>query len=81
MRRITIRDLEKLCQRINRLTEAAEEGHYLIDLHQGVGGTVCLEIENGPGGGVSDVLTRGHVSKRELYQRMDGFIKGLELSR
>ena len=89
MQRITERDLEGVCQRINQLTNSPEApyvkdetgrmraqiGNYHIS-HQ-YGGVSLHRMVN-EGGGVSDVLMCGHVPKRELYTAMHAFIRGME---
>jgi len=40
------------------------------------GGWALYQMET-KGGGVKDIFECGHVPKKELYNRMDGFIKGL----
>ena len=91
--RITQRDLESTVARINRLTDSPMEyakpfskdvpfcsnvGNYHID--QAYGGVQLVRIVN-TGGGISNVLGCGHVTKRELYERMHAFILGIESTR
>lgn len=87
--RITLANLEAVVDRINRQTGSpatsytraegqrpeANIGNY--HLSQCYGGVSLHRMENS-GGGVSDVLRIGHVSKRELYTAMHAFISGLE---
>jgi len=88
--RITESDLKGLCDRLNRLTNSpmvpyafdpvkdkhcAQIGNYHIS--HAYGG-VCLHRMCNDGGGVQTVLMGGHVPKRELYERMYAFIRGIE---
>ena len=88
-RRITDKDLNAMAALLNRLTgspstycaNAAGEpfeaniGHYHIS--HAYGG-VSLHRTSNHGGGVSSVLGCGHIPKRDLYNRMDAFIAGIE---
>lgn len=87
MQRITEKQLEALCQYINELTGSPLEpwtrtpdsfksniGNYHI--HHAYGG-VCLHRMSNESGGVSTPLVYGHVPKRELYNSMQAFIRGL----
>jgi hypothetical protein len=83
------RDLEPAVARLNRLTSSpltpytraangefrANIGNYYLD--QAYGG-VCLQRMVNGGGGCSDVLMSGHIPKRELYQRLHAYIRGIE---
>lgn len=87
--RISIKDLESLCSHLNELTGSPMEyssnkkgepfksniGHYTISL--AYGGAELQRVMN-EGGGVSCPLSSGHVPKRELYEQMQSFIRGLE---
>lgn len=53
----------------------ANIGNY--HLTQGYGG-VCLSQVASPSGGTFDVFRCGHVSKRELYNRLYSYIQGYE---
>lgn len=88
MNRITNKDLEAVCQRINEITGSpiesyvrtdgkclAQIGNYHID---GAYGGVSLHRMCNQGGGVDEVFGCGHVTKRDLYYRMQAFIRGLE---
>jgi hypothetical protein len=85
---IKIAHLEGLVKIINRITGSPETpwskdgermkaniGNYHLD---GAYGGYSLNRMVSEGGGVSDVFRCGHVSKRELYNRMRAFIDGLE---
>lgn len=88
--RITDRHLTGLCDRLNRLTgspmvpytfdpvkdkHCAQIGNYHIS--HAYGGVALHRMSN-DGGGVSEPLYTGHVSKRELYLQMHAYIKGME---
>ena len=91
--RITNRHLEQLCRVINVRVNAdpcseiwhrdaggdlvARIGAYYID---GAYGGVALYQVVTAGGGVSDVLGCGHVPKRDLYNRLTAFYRGLEVA-
>jgi hypothetical protein len=93
MSRITDKDLQAVVARINRITGSPMDyaqpcakgvlfcsniGNYHLDY--AYGGVQLCRVCN-TGGGVSNVLGCGHVSKRELYERMHAFISGLEASK
>ena len=87
--RITDKDLEAVVNRINRLLDKPQEpytrdsegrfraniGNYHIS---GAYGGKALHCMCNEGGGVSDVFGRGHMPKRELYELMHAYIKGIE---
>ncbi len=86
--RITIKDLEAAVNRINRMTNSpmvsyirtdgklvAQIGNY--HLSSAYGGFALHRMVS-EGGGISDVLGCGHVSKSELYKMIHAFIRGLE---
>ncbi len=89
--RITQRHLDGLVQRINRATNspeatytktdtghAANIGNYHLD---GAYGGWELERMVSEGGGVSDVFRCGHITRRDLYNRMRAFLAGIEAAR
>lgn len=88
MERITDKQLDQLCNYLNKLTQSPESyrdsegkiaiGHFHIS--HAYGG-VCLHRTCNDGGGVSTPLIHGHVPKRELYNSIHAFIKGLEAVR
>lgn len=96
MQRITDKQLDKLCQYLNELTGspleystrtpqpdgstrfAANIGNYHIS--HAYGG-VCLHRVVNEGGGVSTPVVHGHVPKRELFNLIHAFIKGLDAVR
>jgi hypothetical protein len=83
--RITQKHLEALCDRINTLTKSptrpyvdgkAQVGNFHVSYAYG---GVCLHRMFNAGGGVTCPIGSGHVPKRELYNEMQAFIRGLEL--
>ena len=88
MDRITDKHLQAVVDRINRLTNSPAKPYENIDgkftaqignyhLSHAYGG-VCLHRMHNEGGGVSSPLSTGHIPKRELYNRMQAFISGLD---
>ncbi len=87
MERITIKHLTVLADRINIETGSPRTywvdpsadsrktsiGHYHID--SAYGGWALDRTCNAQGG-VSDILGRGHVPARELYELMHAFLRG-----
>lgn len=83
MQRITDKQLKAVVDRINRITGSHENycsedgsttiGHYCLD---GAYGGVSLHRICSAGGGVTDVLSCGHVTKRQLYELMHAWIRG-----
>lgn len=101
MQRITRRDLEAVCNRINRAihheqrensngrwaTGKVTNGGYqqlpdVFYIDGAYGGVAlfqtCSPDANGESHGVSDVFGMGHMPKRELYNMMQGFLRGME---
>jgi hypothetical protein len=90
MNRITNKDLEAVVKAINTLTNMPAET-YLRDkngkllgqignyhLSYAYGGVALHQLMS-KSGGVNDIFY-GHMSKRELYGKMQAFIKGIEAS-
>ena len=89
MERITESQLNAIVERINRTTNSPMEswtkqgdgtfkaniGNYHLDYAYG---GVSLERMVSDGGGVQDVFRCGHVTKRELANRMWAYCEGLE---
>lgn len=87
--RITQKDLETVARRINLITGSpvnpyeaddtgrlrAQIGNYHISYAYG-GASLSRMVTDG--GGTSDVLSCGHITKRELYDRMQAYIAGIE---
>ena len=81
--RITESHLQAIVDRLNRITESpaapyvdgkAQIGNYHIS---GAYGGVCLHRMHNDGGGVSDTFQCGHVTKRNLADRLYAFIAGI----
>ena len=90
MERITVRDLEAVCKRINIAVNGEalepwirENGHLraVIDCYtlSGAYGGYSLHRIVGESGGVRDVFGCGHVAKRDLYERMQAFLRGIDV--
>lgn len=90
MDRITIKHLEAVVSRINKLTNSPStywnegEGkrtininHFHLDGAYG-GYALCRTVNDA--GGVTDIFRVGNVSKRELYELMHAFMIGLEFN-
>ena len=88
--RITVNMLERRVSFINELLDRSDEpyskdsdGNYHPNagnyhLSGAYGGYALHEMSHIPGcTGVSDVFSCGHVSKRELYNRINAFIDGI----
>jgi hypothetical protein len=84
--RITDTQLDSLCEYLNNITNSptapwangrANVGNYHIS--HAYGG-VCLHRHVNEGGGVNCPIVHGHVTKRELYNQMQAYLKGLEAS-
>ena len=89
MERITKKDLEYLVDRLNDVTGSPPEPHARNDAGQLVAnignyhlsyayGGASLHRTVNEGGGVSDVLSYGHVPKRDLYDRLHAYLRGYE---
>ena len=88
MNRITDKDLQAACNRINRATNSPATP-YMTDpdgkFHANIGcyhlshayGGVALHRMHNDGGGVEEVFG-GHMPKRELYGKMHAFLAGLD---
>jgi hypothetical protein len=89
MERITQKHLEGLVGCLNRLTGSpmapytmvdgkyvAQVGNYHLD--HAYGGAQLVRMYN-LSGGVSTPLMSGHVSKRECYESIYAFIRGIEV--
>jgi len=89
MDRITVKHLQAIVDRINRLMGTPAEpwtkgedgkihaniGNYHLS---GAYGGYSLHQMMSDGGGVYDTLGCGHIAKRELADRMHAFIRGIE---
>ena len=88
MNRITAKDLEHLCDRLNRKTGnplkpwqtddtgkmTANIGNYHIS--QAYGGFALMRMAT-EGGGITMPTNSSHITKRELCHQLDGFIAAL----
>ena len=91
MDRITEKDLEDACKRLNELTDSpvkpwekdatgkthGQIGNYHIS--HAYGG-VALHRMNNTHGGIED-LCSGHQPKRELYEKINAMMKGIGIAR
>ena len=88
MQRITDKQLDNLAQWLNELTGSPTEPYSRGEdgkLRANIGnyhishayGGVCLHRMVNDGGGVNTPLVYGHVPKRELFNAMHAFIKGI----
>lgn len=88
MQRITEKQLESLCSYINELTCSPSEPYSRDEtgkLKANIGnyhishayGGVCLHRMLNEGGGIRTPLVSGHVTKRELYNAMQSYVKAL----
>ena len=87
--RITLKHLEGMVSRLNRITGSppapyvkGDDGRHhaqigCYHLSQAYGGVQLVRMYN-DGGGVSTPLMGGHVSKREAYDQIYAFIRGIE---
>lgn len=91
MERITEKMLESLVERINTLTNSPQESSSRVDgkycanvgnfhLYFAYGGVNLHRISN-TGGGVSTPVGMGTRTKRELYNDMQAFIRGLDFAK
>ena len=67
MERITIKDLETTCKRLNKWIPGKD-----FSISQAYGG--CNLVSNG---GSCDVVSKSHISKKELYHLMLAFEDGM----
>lgn len=77
MDRITNKDLQALCDSINKLTGSPAAPYTRGATLSHAYGGVCLERMMTAGGGVDSPLGPSHTTKRDLYQRMLAYINGL----
>lgn len=87
MQRITIKDLQAVCKRLNRETNSPDTymtdgkiniGHFHIS--QAYGG-YCLQRTMNDGGGVTCPLDHYHGPARELYGKMHAYLAGMDAAR
>lgn len=87
MQRITNKQLESLATYINELTDSPLESYTRDEngFRSNIGnhhishayGGVCLHRMVNEGGGVTCPIIHGHTTKRELFNAMHAYIKGL----
>lgn len=89
MQRITDKQLESVVERLNRITNSPlstyvkdNSGKYIAQignyhLSHAYGG-VTLHRMHSEGGGVTTPLGCGYTTKRDLYNQLHAFIKGIE---
>jgi len=90
MERITDKHLKAAIDRINRMLGTPSEpyvrnpdtGAYeaqigCYHLSHAYGG-VCVHVMHNDSGGVSAPISQGHIKKRDLYERIHAYIRGLE---
>jgi hypothetical protein len=88
MKVITEKALQAQVDRLNKITNSplkpyelkdgkyiAQVGNYYLD---GAYGGWQLARMMSEGGSITDVLRTGHISKRDLYNRLAAFISGIE---
>lgn len=86
--RISMKQLDQLCTILNRWngsdgplwTREGNENHATIGAYyiDGAYGGVALYQMVTDGGGVTDVLSCGHTTKRDLYNRIRAFMIGID---
>ena len=92
MDRITQKNLNELCGVLNKVTGSPLKAWVRDDagkLHAQIGnfhinqayGGVELQRMMNEGGGIDTPLGYGHVPKRELWNKMQAFLRGLELAK
>lgn len=91
MNRITNSNLESLVLRINKTLKRPEtpytrEGERnkanIGNFHLSFAyGGICLHEMHNEGGSVNTVLNTGYTTKRELWDAMQAFLKGIEAGR
>ena len=89
MDRITLKHLEGMVSRLNRITNSPmvpyirhDDGRFVAQignyhLSQAYGGVQLVRMCS-EGGGCSTPLMGGHISKREAYDQIYAFIRGIE---
>jgi hypothetical protein len=91
MERITEKMLNLRVKRLNQITNSPvepytknEEGKYIASignfhLSHAYGG-VCLHRMHGEGGGITTPIISYHTTKRNLYDRLNAFIDGIQFA-
>ena len=88
MERTTRKQLEFLCDRINAAQQTSPITYKRIDGNlvgqignyhiSGAYGGVCLHQIANESGGARDVFSCGHITKRDLYNRMSAYLVACE---
>jgi hypothetical protein len=88
MKQITKKMLQGKIDLLNELTGNPLQQYSLVDgKYRSQIGNYHLSMENGgyalyrivnEGGGINDIFSRGHGTKRELYERICAYILGIE---
>ena len=88
---VTRKTLDQVVDRINTVLQAPKQAYSETDGNfkanidnyhlSGAYGGVCLHRMHNESGGVSDVFQCGHVTKRDLYNRIHAFLRGIEIER
>ena len=96
MSRITDKQLQAVCDRINKLFNLpltpykpydaavgrAQPNAGVYHLSHAYGGVSLHRMsERGGCTGVNDVFSRGHMPKRELYELMHAFLRGVDTAK
>lgn len=90
--RVTEKQLQSLVDYINTITNSpkesyskGEDGHYHANIGNyhidGAYGGVTLHQIVTDGGGVTTPLGGGYFTKRELYQKLYAFIRGIDIGK
>jgi len=90
MQRITEKDLEATVEYLNRLTDSPATPYTRLDdklkanignyhLSHAYGGVKLHRMVN-EGGGVREPISTGYTTKRDLYNQIHAFIRGIEAS-
>jgi hypothetical protein len=91
MERITRKALEAVAARMNKATNSPaepytrnDEGKLIANVGNwhisGAYGGFSLQRMCNEGGGVHDVFGHGHMKARDLYDRMQAFLKGFDFA-
>lgn len=89
--RITTAQLETLIARLNRITNSPEtpwtrvDGRHVANIGNyhlsGAYGGVCVHRMANTSGGVSSPIVGHHVPKRELFELLYAYIRGIEFAK
>ena len=88
MNRITEGMIQKRIDYLNKVTDSPETSYTKTELGMsanignfhlsGAYGGVCLHRMSNEAGGVSSVFNCGHIPKRELFERINAYIDGVQ---